>query len=211
MLANKQKQNEQQETKIGERLKEARMSARLSQSELGDRIGVTQSAIAHYERNKNEPDFTTIMTICRVLKIETSWLFADTDQDERRITIMGELQDNGFVLPPKEFKTVIMPPTGLNANLYEAIMVSTHNMPDYRFGDIIYVEKKAVSLVDLAEMGLECLIECENGKVVIRRIAPTVHKTKWTLLSPTQEPISEIEIRLAKPVAWVQRNTEKIK
>lgn len=197
------------ETKIGKRLKEARMSARLSQLELGQRIGVTQSAIAHYERDKNEPDFTTIVALCKVLKIETSWLFSDTDEQERKITIMGELHDNGFVLPPTDFKTVTMPPTGLNANLFEAIMVSTNNMPDYRFGDVIYVEKKSVSLIDLSEMGLECLIELNDGRVLIRRIAPTPHKTKWTLLSPTQEPISEVEIRLAKPVSWVQRNTSK--
>lgn len=210
MLASKKHLEEKSIIKIGERLKQARMSARLSQAELGDRLGVTQSAIAHYERDKNEPDFSTIMSICRVLKIDTSWLFSDDNEDERKITIMGELHDNGFVLPPKQFKQVTIPPTGLDANLYEAIMVATHNMPDYRFGDIIYVEKQSVSLIDLSGMGLECLIELMDGQVLIRRIAPTTHKTKWTLLSPTSEPITEVEIRLAKPVAWVQRNTKKL-
>lgn len=54
---------------FGQRLAEARQKAGLSQAELGERLGMTQRAIAHWERRHVSLYPEQIETLCSVLKI----------------------------------------------------------------------------------------------------------------------------------------------
>ena len=54
---------------VGERLKTARKAQRLTQAQLGERVGVTQSAIANIEGGLNPPSLDTLRTICSVLGV----------------------------------------------------------------------------------------------------------------------------------------------
>lgn len=49
----------------GNLIREARLRARLTQAELAERIGTTQSAIARWEANKSEPSYATVMNAVR--------------------------------------------------------------------------------------------------------------------------------------------------
>jgi transcriptional regulator with XRE-family HTH domain len=52
---------------IGERLKDLRFRAGLTQQELADRAGVTQTTVARIERNAVQPEVTTIRKLARAL------------------------------------------------------------------------------------------------------------------------------------------------
>lgn len=61
-------------TKIGWRVQVARKAAGLSQSDLGDAVGCTQSAIAKIEQNKNAASVERLVRIAEVLNVDVRHL-----------------------------------------------------------------------------------------------------------------------------------------
>ena len=59
---------------FGQRLTDARQKAGLSQTELGERLGMTQRAIAHWERRRVSLYPEQIETLCGALKISAEEL-----------------------------------------------------------------------------------------------------------------------------------------
>ncbi len=66
------------------RLKEARLSANLSQKKLGMEAGMDQfSASArmnHYEMGRHTPDYSTLKRIASVLKLPVAYFYAESDE-----------------------------------------------------------------------------------------------------------------------------------
>ena len=59
---------------LGERIKAVRKSVNLTQSELGDRIGVKGNTITNYEADRREPQEVTLKAICDKFGISYDWL-----------------------------------------------------------------------------------------------------------------------------------------
>lgn len=57
-----------------ERIRLLRKELNLNQTDFGDRIGVTQSAIAGYEAGNRIPLDTVITSICREFNVSEKWL-----------------------------------------------------------------------------------------------------------------------------------------
>ena len=62
---------------IGERLKAVRTRRLLTQDELAERAGVSQSTIANIERDNAEPQFRTIRKLAKALDIEPTELLGE--------------------------------------------------------------------------------------------------------------------------------------
>ena len=62
---------------IGDKLKEVRTRRLLTQDELAEKAGVSQSTIANIERNNAEPQFRTIRKLAKALDIEPTELLGD--------------------------------------------------------------------------------------------------------------------------------------
>jgi transcriptional regulator with XRE-family HTH domain len=62
---------------IGEKLKEVRTRRLLTQDELADKAGVSQSTIANIERDNAEPQFRTIRKLAKALEIDPTVLLGD--------------------------------------------------------------------------------------------------------------------------------------
>lgn len=65
---------------FGERLKIALRVRRCSQQELGETLGVTQSAISQYLSNKKTPRTETFLALAKILRCEVSWLMNGTGE-----------------------------------------------------------------------------------------------------------------------------------
>lgn len=52
---------------LGNNLKEARKAAQMQQTELAERMGVTQKDVSRWERNERTPNAITLGRICKIL------------------------------------------------------------------------------------------------------------------------------------------------
>jgi transcriptional regulator with XRE-family HTH domain len=59
---------------IGEKLREVRTKRLLTQDELAEKAGVSQSTIANIERNNAEPQFRTIRKLAKALNVDPTSL-----------------------------------------------------------------------------------------------------------------------------------------
>lgn len=62
---------------IGKRIKEAREQIGLTQSELGELVGVTGSAITNYEKETSHPKEPVMYKLLEVLNVDANYLFQD--------------------------------------------------------------------------------------------------------------------------------------
>lgn len=65
--------------KIGEKIKELRISESLSQAQLAKNIGVSQKAIDYWERSVNEPKASYIIALVKFFNLSFDEFFADID------------------------------------------------------------------------------------------------------------------------------------
>ena len=59
---------------IGERIKELRLEQGVSQSTLGNSIGVSQKAVDYWERGVNEPKASYIVTLADFFNVSSDYL-----------------------------------------------------------------------------------------------------------------------------------------
>ena len=71
---------------IGSRLKEARISAGLTQPELADKVGVTKGAVGNYETDLSSPKEPILIRLMEVLKIDANYLYQDYIQIQTSVT-----------------------------------------------------------------------------------------------------------------------------
>ncbi len=57
-----------------ERLKDRREELELTQKEVGERVGKTNSAVSKWEEGSREPEFTTLIRLAGVLHVSVEWL-----------------------------------------------------------------------------------------------------------------------------------------
>ena len=62
-----------------ERLKELRLKKRLTQTELGEKVGVKQNTFTNWENGKREPNFETLLKLASILNTTTSYLLGESD------------------------------------------------------------------------------------------------------------------------------------
>ena len=67
------------DVEIGARLKQARVAARLSQTELGAHLGISFQQIQKYEKGKNRISSGRLYKIARVLGVKITYFFDDVD------------------------------------------------------------------------------------------------------------------------------------
>ena len=64
---------------LGRRIKERRKLAKLTQTELGDAVGVRKNTVSDWERGMYKPDIQTVDDIARVLDVSAAYLLGFTD------------------------------------------------------------------------------------------------------------------------------------
>lgn len=72
---------------FGEKLKRARLDAKVTQSELAERLNTTSNTISNWENNVSKPDLDKLAFICGILHVNASYfLQAQLPEDEVSIT-----------------------------------------------------------------------------------------------------------------------------
>lgn len=68
------------------RMRVARDAAKITQSDLAKKVGSTRSTISGYEADGKEPDYSTLLKICRALDVSADYLLGLTDNPSHRST-----------------------------------------------------------------------------------------------------------------------------
>ena len=58
-----------------QRLKELRLKKGLTQTELGEKVGVKQNTFTNWENGKREPNFETLLKLADFFGVSLDWLF----------------------------------------------------------------------------------------------------------------------------------------
>ncbi len=90
---------------FGERLKQARKLAGLTQEELGKRVSVEKMTISKYEAGKIHPSSGTLISLSRALNVDIDYFFRETSV-VLRSTPRFRLADPKEKLPKKEEKQI---------------------------------------------------------------------------------------------------------
>ena len=76
---------------FGERLKELRKESELTQKELADKLSISSSAVAMYERGNREPSFEIMEEIADLFNVDMNFLLGKSQ--ERNATQKKSLAD----------------------------------------------------------------------------------------------------------------------
>lgn len=93
------------------RIKELRKSLGLNQTEFGDKIGVTTSAISGYELGTRAPSDAIIKSICREYGVNETWLRTGAGEMRRsrsREAELGELIRSRLIDSPESFQSALV-------------------------------------------------------------------------------------------------------
>ena len=82
-------------TIVGARIKRLRESIRLSQKELGAKIGITQSAVNRYENNQSEASYKTLLSYADYFDVSLDYIYGRTDQPQGKLyDFKPKIEDN---------------------------------------------------------------------------------------------------------------------
>ena len=85
---------------IGERIKKARELRNITQSQLGEKLGVTGVTVMRYEKGQREPNIETIFNLAEKLNVSASYLLGVVDLD-------GFISPDGFA-DPEDYEFIRM-------------------------------------------------------------------------------------------------------
>ncbi len=81
---------------LGKRLMTARQSAKLTQSEVAEKLFVSAQAVSLWERDENAPDIQKLPELSRLYKVSIDWLVSGEMPDETLLEITKHLSDRLF-------------------------------------------------------------------------------------------------------------------
>ncbi len=78
---------------IGERIRKLRISAGMTQGELGKRLGIKASAVGMYERGCRKPDGEMLVKICEVFHVSSDSLLGMSEPSCEAVDIIKEMSN----------------------------------------------------------------------------------------------------------------------
>lgn len=94
---------------IGQRIREARLQAKLSQKELADRLGVSASLIGQYENHIRIPKYETQQKIAHALGVDVYAIFSDSQRElfvEGEVNVIIAKHEDGYYFSDAEKKLI---------------------------------------------------------------------------------------------------------
>lgn len=74
---------------VGSKIKELRVSQKMTQSEFAERLGVTKSSISSYENGSRLPSYDILIKISRIFKVSTDYLLGCADDKSQTVNVSG--------------------------------------------------------------------------------------------------------------------------
>ena len=69
---------------LSDRLKEARIKAKLTQKQVAEKVGIATTTLSGYERGASDPDVGTLCRLMDALGTDANFLYQDYNQEETK-------------------------------------------------------------------------------------------------------------------------------
>ena len=79
---------------LGQKLKKLRTDKGLTQKDLADQLHVTFQTVSKWESDINEPDFSTLKELSKILDCSIEYLFSD---ESEKVVSLGDLTPNWWI------------------------------------------------------------------------------------------------------------------
>lgn len=80
------------EASFGTKLKALRTDLDLKQSDVAEKLGVSQSVYGNYEQDKRNPDFETLVKLCAFYHVSADYLLGVPGVDEPLSVLFGRIR-----------------------------------------------------------------------------------------------------------------------
>lgn len=81
---------------LNDRLKEARLRAKLTQKEIADAVGIATTTYNGYERGKSDPDINTLCKMMNILGVDANFIYQDYNVKKESPEFEGSEED-GYI------------------------------------------------------------------------------------------------------------------
>lgn len=198
------------------RIKQLRKTKNITQNKLAELLGVSRSTISMYEIDASEPDFETIMSLCKILDTDPSYLMGTSNENKInekkgvKIPVLGRIPAGIPIEAVQEILDYeeISDEMARNGE-YFALKVKGNSMtPEITDGEIAIVRKQedansgdiCVVLVNGYEATLKRIKKSEQGLTLI----PT-NTIEFTPTFYTNEEIEKLPVRIIGKVVETRK------
>lgn len=134
---------------FGDKIRDARKAAGLTQRQLAERISVSNTSISNWEKNLSRPDPDTIQNLCWALNVQPNYFFG-TDSvsnlieipEFRRVPLIGTIACGTPILAQENIEDEVDMPEHIHADF--ALRCKGDSMINARIydGDVVYIRKQ---------------------------------------------------------------------
>lgn len=198
---------------FAERLKFARERAKLTQDQLAERLGVTQSTVQQWESGDTTPRPSRNNAIAKALGADVIWLFQGRNVGEpvnKTIPLMGYVGEGGQIFPVDdhlkgaELEEVESPPIE-NTHGIVAVRVRGDSLsPAYFPGNVIYYG--APEQDPSAAIGKEVVVCVTDGRILVRRLAMGRKPGHFDLINYAGAVSQDERVQWVAVIRWVKKD-----
>lgn len=135
---------------FGDKIRDARKAAGLTQRQLADKINVSNTSVSNWEKNLSRPDPDTIQNLCWALDVQPNYFFAASTLPDnimpmpkmRKIPLVGSIACGEPILAAENIECEVDIPDKINADF--ALRCKGDSMINARVfdGDIVYIRQQ---------------------------------------------------------------------
>ena len=194
----------------GKIIRELRENKQMRQSQLAEKVGISQGGLAHWEKGRTEPSIRDLKKLANALNTDLSVLTGSPTEGLAKIDFVLGTKGVVHMSNVEQFAPKISLESDTE-DFFMTIVTSNEYSPTFWEGDILYARKREVSMRVAKERVLNVLVELRNDnkdKYICKITTSMSNNEDVVLTIPNNQPIvvHEDSIKSINPIVWHKSN-----
>lgn len=173
---------------ISERIRELRRKNRLTQTELSNKLNVSNGTIAMWETGKRTPDLETVDRIANFFKVTVDYLLCRKEINYKKIAVYGtipagiptEMIDSIYI---EDYEDINLDELNPAFDYFGLKVKGDSMMPEFRNGDTLILKKQSN-----CDSGDFCAVSINGTECTFKKIIKSKNGITLQPLNPDYEP-----------------------